>query len=180
MPPWLSHIVSAQRKESNIHSSRWVQLATIGKDSTPRVRTVVFRGWSDSYEMEIFTDNRSQKYVELDLNNNVEICWVFSKANCQFRLRGTSRFEIGIEKDIQWKRISEKSKTMWSWPCPGEKYVFGQTNNHQFQEKEDASNNFSILKIEINHVDQLILHKPIHTRRIWIREKEWIEKRINP
>ena len=32
------------RKESKFDSYRWVQLATIGIDNTPRVRTVVFRG----------------------------------------------------------------------------------------------------------------------------------------
>ena len=79
MPPWLSHISSAQKKEQNINSSRWVQLATVGFDNTPRVRTVVFRGWSDSYEMKILTDKRSQKYHELELNSNVEICWLFPK-----------------------------------------------------------------------------------------------------
>ncbi len=77
MPPWLSQLSSALKKESKLISSRWIQLATIGIDNTPRVRTVVFRGWTDSYEMEIYTDKRSQKYYELNLNDNVEICWFF-------------------------------------------------------------------------------------------------------
>ena len=71
MPPWLAQINSAQRKESKLNASRWIQLATIGIDNTPRVRTVVFRGWSESYEMEIYSDIRSQKFLELDLNNKV-------------------------------------------------------------------------------------------------------------
>ena len=95
MPPWLFLINAAQRKELKSISSRWVQLATIGIDNTPRVRTVVFRGWSRYYEMEILTDKRSQKFNELDLNNNVEICWLFSKAKCQFRLRGKSTIDEG-------------------------------------------------------------------------------------
>ncbi len=33
-----------------------MQLATVGIDNTPRVRTVVFKGWSESYEMQIYTD----------------------------------------------------------------------------------------------------------------------------
>ena len=74
MPPWLSQLRSIQRKDSTFDSSRWLQLATIGIDNKPRVRTVVFRGWTKSYEMEIYTDKRSQKYHELNLNNNVEIC----------------------------------------------------------------------------------------------------------
>ena len=91
MPPWLAQISSAQRRESKINSSRWIQLATIGIDTTPRARTVVFRGWSESYEMEIYIDKRSLKTEELDLNNKVEVCWLFSKSKCQFRFRGTSR-----------------------------------------------------------------------------------------
>ena len=62
MPPCLFQLSSVQRKESKLDSSRWLQLATIVIDNNPRVRTVVFRGWCKSYEMEIYTDKRIQKY----------------------------------------------------------------------------------------------------------------------
>ena len=180
MPPWISNIISAQRKESKINSSKWIQLATIGLDNTPRVRTVVFRGWSESYEMEIYTDKRSQKYYELILNNKVELCWLFSKAKCQFRFRGTSRFEINDEKLIHWNQLNDKSKKMWSWPCPGDPFIFYDKNDLSRNEKEEPSNNFTLLKINITEVDQLLLHKPIHIRRMWTLKNKWVEKRINP
>ena len=176
MPPWLSHFSSAQRKEY----SRWVQLATVGIDNSPRVRTVVFRGWSKFYEMEIYTDKRSQKYQELNLNNKVEICWLFSKAKCQFRFRGTAKFDLGIDRLRSWNQLSNKSKSMWRWPCPGEPFLLDQTNDFSEKENEDSLNNFAFLKIDITYVDQLLLHKPIHTRRNWIRKNNWIENRINP
>ena len=116
MPPWLSPIIAAQQNESNINSSSRIELATIGIDNTPRVRTVIFRGWSELYEMEIFTDKRSQKYHELDLNNHVEICWLFSRCKSQFRFRGTSRTDRGKENLDYWNQLNEKSKSMWSWP----------------------------------------------------------------
>mgnify|MGYP001387121832 CR=1 FL=1 len=47
MPPWLSEIISAEKKELKLNSSSWIQLATVGLDNTPRIRTVVFRGWND-------------------------------------------------------------------------------------------------------------------------------------
>ena len=133
MPPWISQISSAQRKESNIYSSRFIQLATIGNDNTPRVRTVVFRGWSESYEMEIFTDRRSQKCHELDLNKNVEICWYFSRCKCQFRFRGTSRIVMGKESLHFWNKLNEKSKLMWRWPKPDDLYSLDQ--NADFSSK---------------------------------------------
>ncbi len=179
MPPWLSQINSAQRKESKFDSYRWVQLATIGIDNTPRVRTVVFRGWSESYEMEIYTDKRSQKYYELDLNNKVEICWLFLKSKCQFRFRGTASFDITKANQKHWDSLSEKSKCMWSWPCPGELFV-NQPEKAKKIRTDDLSDNFALIKIDINYVDQLILNSSVHKRRKWILNKEWKEERINP
>ena len=60
MPTLLYLINYAQRKESELFSNNFVQLSIIGIDHTPRVRTVVFRGWTESYEMQIYTDKRSQ------------------------------------------------------------------------------------------------------------------------
>ena len=121
-PPWLTHINSAQKKEGRLDSSRWIQLATIGSDNSPRVRTVVFRGWNDFYEMEIFTDKRSQKFHEIELNNKVELCWFFPKSKCQFRLRGTSTIDIGEDRLRSWRKLNNKAKIMWSWPFPGDHY----------------------------------------------------------
>tara|TARA_Y100001968_G_scaffold326026_1_gene368330 strand:+ start:327 stop:878 length:552 start_codon:yes stop_codon:yes gene_type:complete len=180
MPPWISHIISAQRKESNKNSSRWIQLASIGCDNTPRVRTVVFRGWSESYEMEIYTDKRSQKYFELNMNDNVEVCWLFSKAKCQFRFRGTTRIATVEENLIHWNQLNEKTKSMWNWPRPGDQYNLNQSTDLSINSNVDSLNNFTLLKIYITEVDQLLLHKPIHTRRRWKLKSEWIENRINP
>ena len=59
MPPWFSQFSNALKNESKLVSSRWIQLATIGIDNTPRVRTVVFRGWTKFNEMKVISDNRS-------------------------------------------------------------------------------------------------------------------------
>ena len=120
MPPWLQQISSYQNKESKLYSSRWIQLATVSPNNTPRVRTVVFRGWSDIYEMKILTDKRSQKYNELETNNNVEICWLFPKSRCQFRFRGKSINVMENETVDHWENLDDKAKLMWNWPTPGE------------------------------------------------------------
>ena len=180
MPPWLHQLISAQKKESDYYSSRYVQLATIGIDNTPRVRTVVFRGWSESYEMEIYTDQRSQKYHELNLNSNVEICWLLSSSKCQFRFRGKSSFDLSNESLRHWEQLSDKSKSMWDLPCPGKKFVFDQNKDLSVKNKTKISNNFTLLKIEISQVDQLLLYRPIHVRKRWLKDNEWLEERINP
>ena len=180
MPPWLSHISSAQKNDKYINSSRWVQLATVGLDNTPRVRTVVFRGWSDSYEMKILTDKRSQKYHELERNSNVEICWLFPKSKCQFRLSGTSRIDLGKDNLRHWEKLDNKEKAMWSWPDPGILYNYRQKVDLDATNNLEKSVNFLLLKIEISCVEQLILRKPIHLRRRWLRKNNWFEEWINP
>ena len=146
MPPWLSQLRSCQIRESKFDSSRWLQLATVGVDNKPRVRTVVFRGWSKSYQMEIYTDKRSQKYHELIMNNNVEICWLFSKSKCQFRFRGTSRIELDKYNLLHSEKLSEPWRPMKNWPTPGNYLVFEQNNDLSVRSNKELSNNSTVLK----------------------------------
>ena len=94
---------------------RWVKLATVSQDNFPRVRTVVFRGWCDSYEMKILTDKRSNKFSELATNKNAEICWFYSKFLCKFRLSETSAIDLGEDTIFQWNQLATQSKSMWGW-----------------------------------------------------------------
>ena len=81
---------------------------------------------------------------------------------------------------LHWEKLSEQSKLMWSWPTPGKHFSVEQTNDFSVTSNKELSNNFTVLKIDINHVDQLILRKPVHIRRRWIRSNDWKEESINP
>ena len=178
MPTWLSETNYYLKIENNLYTSRLVQLATVGLDNNPSVRTVVFRGWTESHEMIIFTDKRSEKFIELTKNKNVEICWFFPTSKCQFRFRGLVNFVSVDDSLFYWNQLDTETKKMWTWPNPGKKYEID--NNLKISKNIDQSDNFCLLEVRINHVDQLILKKPIHFRRQWIRQKNWIEERINP
>ncbi len=106
--------------------------------------------------------------------------WLFSRAKCQFRFRGTSRIDKGKDNSRHWENLSENSKSIWSWPTSSAKYNNDYVNDLSVNTNKEPSINFALLKIDITHVDQLILEKPTHTRRRWIRKNEWIEERINP
>ena len=51
MPTWLSETNYYLIRENKSYKSRLIQLATFGVDNNPSVRKVVFRGWTESYEM---------------------------------------------------------------------------------------------------------------------------------
>ena len=41
LPPWRARLRGAREREGRQPTGRWLQLATIGLDGTPRVRTLV-------------------------------------------------------------------------------------------------------------------------------------------
>jgi len=180
MPIWFQNLISIQRKESKNIASTWIQLSTIGLNNSPKVRTVVFRRWSKNYEMEILTDKRSEKFKELEKNNNVEICWLFPKAKCQYRFMGTAKTDLSEEVDDIWQNLSPHSRSLWAWPLPGAKYNVNSIYPLEIKDGVSKPKNFILLKIEIAEVDQLLLQQPRHIRKRWIKSNGWIEERINP
>ena len=68
---------------------------------------------------------------------------------------------------------------MWSWPTPGDHFVFDQMNDLSVKTDNKLSTNFAVLNIDITHVDQLLLHKPVYVRRSWIQANEWKRELIN-
>ena len=88
MPPWRPLLRAAMQREGRSVAARWVQLASTGRDGTPRVRTLVFRGWAGVDQLELFSDQRSEKMKELSSDGAAELCWLFPKARQQYRLRG--------------------------------------------------------------------------------------------
>ena len=65
LPPWRPLLKAARNREGRSPMSRWLQLATIGSDGSPRIRTLVFRGWRGGATLELLTDGRSAKAQEL-------------------------------------------------------------------------------------------------------------------
>ena len=71
---------SAREREGRSPQGCWLQLATVAADGTPRVRTMVFRGWAGSTGLDLLTDGRSAKPAELAHQPAVEVCWLLPHA----------------------------------------------------------------------------------------------------
>ena len=46
LPPWRPLLRGAREREGRDPRARWLQLASVAADGSPRVRTLVFRGWA--------------------------------------------------------------------------------------------------------------------------------------
>tara|TARA_Y100001968_G_scaffold242871_1_gene226593 strand:+ start:6110 stop:6655 length:546 start_codon:yes stop_codon:yes gene_type:complete len=174
-PSWRQELKSYQKKEGKSVANRWIQIATINKRNEPRLRTVVFRGWSKENSMIVFTDRRSEKVKDIENNNNIEVLWLLPKSKVQFRFKGYAN--IVVEDIKYWNKLNEKSRSLWFWPSPGDN--FNKIDNQKTQNKELKSQNFLVYEISINKVELLKLKNPIHERYIWDKNKNWVQTRIN-
>ncbi len=170
LPPWRQTLKASQSKEGKLSSNRWIQLANVSNNKYPRVRTVVFRGWLEASTMLIYTDKRSEKFVDFETNNNVEVLWLFFKTKSQYRFKGEI-YELE-DNDKYWNNLFERSKVSWFWPTPGSK-IDKKNNISSFNNILAKPKNFSVLRININEVDILKLENPVHKRWIWKNNNDW-------
>ena len=176
LPEWRLAIKSSKNKEGKSVSKRWIQIATISNDNLPKLRTVVFRGWSEAHSMLIYTDRRSEKINDINKNNNVEILWLFPKSKSQYRFKGEA---CEIKENIKfWDTLSDNSKATWFWPNPGGK--LSQKSDFDAPKNLERPHTFTVLEVKINYVELLKLERPIHKRCYWCKKKEWKRVDLNP
>ncbi|WP_399237863.1 hypothetical protein [Synechococcus sp. CS-1328] len=60
LPPWRPLLRAARQREGRAPSARWLQLASVAADGTPRLRTLVFRGWAEDAALDLLPRARSQ------------------------------------------------------------------------------------------------------------------------
>jgi pyridoxamine 5'-phosphate oxidase len=159
-------------------------LATVAADGTPRVRTLVFRGWAGPSVLDLLTDSRSAKRDEMALQPAVELCWLLPRARSQFRLRGLLQ-ELPSTQQIQetqrhWQALTPGARAVWGWPPPGE--PFDQTAHFPSECPDGAElpEHFQLLRIGLWQVELLELTGHPHRRRRWRQETTWTEELLNP
>jgi pyridoxamine 5'-phosphate oxidase len=184
LPPWRPLLRGAREREGRSPAARWLQLATVAPDGTPRVRTLVFRGWTDGAALDLLTDGRSAKLAELQQHPAVELCWLLPKARCQFRLRGelltlpTDEERSGRQR--HWQGLTPAARALWGWPEPGAPLDAAAAFPAALADETPLPDHFQLLRIALEQVELLELRDHPHQRRRWLREGGWMEERLNP
>ena len=184
LPPWRPLLRGARQREGRSPAARWLQLASVAADGTPRVRTLVFRGWAGSTELDLLTDGRSAKPVELARQPAVELCWLLPRARCQFRLRG-ELIELApalerSERQRHWRSLAPGGRALWGWPPPGAPLQADALFPAELADDEPMPVHFLLLRIALEQVELLELRDHPHRRRRWQRPTGWSEERLNP
>jgi pyridoxamine 5'-phosphate oxidase len=184
LPPWRPLLRGAREREGRSPQARWLQLATVAADGTPRLRTLVFRGWAGAAELDLLTDGRSAKAAELRHQPAVELGWLLPKARCQFRLRGAllalpAELEAS-ERQRHWQGLTPGGRALWGWPSPGEPLESEALFPAELGDQLPIPPCFQLLRIGLEQVELLELTNHPHRRRRWCREDGWAEQRLNP
>ncbi len=184
LPPWRQLLTAARKREGRSPGGGWLQLASVALDGCPRVRTLVFRSWSAASTLDLLTDARSEKCLEIESMAEVELCWLFRKAREQFRLRGTARLvsptEESLALDQHWKRLKPTGRSVWAWPPPGDPFDPQGPWPQEVSDDSGIPEHLRLLQIELHHVEQLDLKPHPHLRRLWTSATQWQEQRLNP
>ena len=184
IPPWRSLLRAAMQREGRSVAARWVQLATTGRDGAPRVRTLVFRGWTGAEQLELFSDQRSEKVKELANNGAAELCWLFAKARQQYRLQGMVQLITAAEQpelcQNRWHKLSDTGRAVWGWPTPADPLDPSAAFPEQLSETSPLPEHFVVLQMQVNTVERLNLGPHPHQRTRWTATTHWQEQPLNP
>jgi len=184
LPPWRTLLRGARQREGRSPQARWLQLATLGLDGAPRVRTLVFRGWAGAATLDLLTDGRSGKAAELIAESRVELCWLLPKARAQYRLRG-QRLTLTPQQEQDarsrhWQQLNHGARALWGWPLPAEPFEAEGPWPSELADDTPLPACFTLLRIAIEQVELLELGDHPHQRRRWCADQGWAEQRLNP
>lgn len=184
LPPWRALLKGARQREGRSPNARWLQLATVAADGTPRVRTLVFRGWAGAAALDLLTDGRSAKASELQQQPAVELCWLLPRARCQFRLRGAVMLlAAGLEENERqrlWQELPPSARALWGWPEPGAPLEAGAVFPSEMGHEVPMPRHFQLLRIALLQVELLQLTDQPHRRSRWRLEGGWVVELLNP
>ena len=184
LPPWRSLLRAAGKREGRSAGGRWLQLASLAVDGSPRVRTLVVREWSAAATLDLLTDARSEKCLEMERTPEVELCWLFRQAREQFRLRGTAQLIAPTGDPValhqHWNRLPPSGRSVWAWPHPGDPFDPEGSWPQELFDDSEMPEHLRLLRISLHHVEQLDLKPHPHVRRLWRSVTQWQEQRLNP
>jgi pyridoxamine 5'-phosphate oxidase len=184
LPPWRPLLRGARQREGRAPQARWLQLASVAADGTPRVRTLVFRGWGGPAELDLLTDGRSAKAAELVVQPAVELCWLLPRARSQFRLRGAVQLVPGALlqplRQRYWRELTPEGRALWGWPPPGLPLDPAASFPAALPADTPLPEAFVLLRIAVEHVELLELGGLPHRRRRWRAATDWLEEPLNP
>lgn len=161
------------------HPFRYLNLGTIGKNG-PEVRTVVCRYISQDLEFCIYTDFRSEKVSELNLNPLASLHFYHPGKRVQIRIK--AKTEIHHQDEVSsafWSKVQgEAQKAYTSSSAPGTSV---SDPNEAFDWLGNSDDRyFSVLKFVPLSIEALQLNGLQHLRILFSEKDNWAGQWLVP
>ncbi len=148
-----------------------VQLASIGLDGAPRVRTVVLRGVDRTARwLRVHTDRRSEKFAEIAEHPRVELCAYDARAKIQIRARGCAVLATAAGAEPAWAATGHNARACYrALAGPGTPLDDPASADPAPSPAADADTDagrehFSVVLTTVDHIDWLYLAARGHRR----------------
>ena len=127
MNSWENNLRDIIVKNKRVVESKYITFTTVSELGWPAARTVVFRGFhnqDNKIYLKFISDSRSQKILDLEKCNKVELCWYLTKNKDQFRIKGYGT-SIGLESTDErnlklristWNGLSDGARAPFFFP----------------------------------------------------------------
>ena len=183
---WSVALKRAIRRNRQDAHNRYLQLATVRRDGSPAVRSLVFREFCDAtMQLRMVTDRRSGKVDEIAASPAGEVSWYFTRSREQFRLHGRLALTGAADADqairlALWKSLSEKAREQFFWPQPGD--ALDTSPPAAFPESDEPPDDFLLLALTVTGVDHLTLRGDPQSRVLSQRDERgvWSSRPVNP
>jgi len=162
------------------HPFRYVTLATVTKNRSPRQRIVVLRDFAESLEFTIYTDSRSDKVNQILENDSISLLFYHSNKRLQLRVNGiASIVKEGEEYNRDWKNYGSKNPHPYTSVTPPGAEIENPRDAYYWD--LNASPNFCLIKIKATRMEFLQLDGTEHIRaEKMIHDKEETTRWITP
>lgn len=160
------------------HPFRYFCLASANQNKINQ-RTVVLRKITESNELIIYTDARSQKIKEYAENKLASALFYHPKKLLQIQVQGKIQIiTSGKEYQEHWQKIQGNSQNDFITQLPPGTPI---KNSDEVSYKVEG-HHFCLLKLKMNYVEYLQLKRPNHIRASFTlnEEKEWEGQFLNP
>lgn len=202
-PVWRQQLVRSLHLHRSKAEAKYFQVASVGSDGSPKLRTMVFRGFEQNSNVLLATsDARSEKISEWTKLAKAELHWYFVKTREQYRIacdvsvirQHADDSIVGARKEHSqvatdhtelyesvWKQLSKNAQQ--SFFCTPPK----STITDEFVPDEPKPTNISpyfalvcFIPVAVDYVD---LKTVPHTRTIFTlntHDNKWSSTAVNP
>lgn len=162
-----------------------MQLATVGMDGAPKLRTIILRRFDlTNATISFVTDRRAGKVRDIAANPRVSLAGYDPSSNVQLRSEGMAIVvEDDDERNAMWATLRPHTHVLFTTPfAPGTKLSVHDQAQRQVPAHSDVPHeHYCLIRIHLDRVELLDLSAEPHARHGFRRGQQgWAGGRIAP